>query len=73
MRVGKPAARVAVVRVDSAARSAAATVREASAADAGAVVRFLRVFADNLATGTGTAVVDPRTPGRGPRAPRSPR
>jgi hypothetical protein len=52
MRVGKPAVQVAVTRVDSIARTAAETVRQASASDAGALARFLQVFISNLAPGT---------------------
>jgi hypothetical protein len=68
MRVGRGATRVAVSHIDSVARAAAATVREASAADAGAVVRFLRVFADHLATSSAAGnTISPNRPVRAAR------
>jgi hypothetical protein len=73
MRVGRGAARVTVSHIDSAARAAAATVRQVSGSDPAAVARFLRVFADNLGPGTPPAAVDTRALPRGPRAPRSAR
>jgi hypothetical protein len=73
VRVGRGVTRVSVSHVDSAARSAAATVREASAGDAAAVVLFFRVFADNLGPGRPPAAVDTRAQPRGLRTPRSPR